>query len=46
MGLDILLECFTDQGDTLSLLNLTSIDCQEETVGSQKRKQKYDDAGT
>lgn len=32
--------------NTLSSLNLTSSDCQEEIVGSPKKKQKYDDAGT
>ena len=32
--------------DELSSLNLASSECQEEAVGSPKKKQKHDDAGT
>lgn len=31
--------------DELSSLNLSS-DCQEEAIGSPKKKQRYDNAGT
>lgn len=51
----MLIECFTGLSvdseklqvteDTLSSLYLSSSDCQVETVGSPKKKQKHDDTG-